>query len=293
MFFQNEQLRSILIAGYRVYAQALYLRQGPKVFINSIPKSGTHLLTTYLEGFPDLINSRLHVPIKGLHDPEVPYESRKDFSPVPARFDKILRTVRNGQFVSAHMSFHPSLATSLADHGFSSIAVMRDPRDIVVSTAKYIVGLRRHPLHQHFVENYKSSQEQIMACVLGTNAASKKSGSFSYLSQNLSSLRELLDSFEGWYSNPSILNIRFEDLVGERGGGDKEAQILQLQNIVTHIYSDEREVDFEELISLQSQKGSATLRKGQIGDWPDHLNDDHIAAIKEAAGPFMEAHGYQ
>ena len=60
-FVQNALLRKSLLTAYRGYARAQIWRSGPRIFVNSIPKAGTHLLTAELEKFPQLQNSRLHI----------------------------------------------------------------------------------------------------------------------------------------------------------------------------------------------------------------------------------------
>ena len=47
-FVQNALLRQSLLTAYRGYARAQFWRSGPRIFVNSIPKAGTHLLTAEL-----------------------------------------------------------------------------------------------------------------------------------------------------------------------------------------------------------------------------------------------------
>ena len=61
MFFQNNFIRTILMYGYQNLSALKKVEYEKKIFINSIPKSGTHLITNLLDADKRMLNSGYHL----------------------------------------------------------------------------------------------------------------------------------------------------------------------------------------------------------------------------------------
>jgi sulfotransferase 6B1 len=103
--------------------------------------------------------------------------------------------------------------------------LLRDPRDVVVSFA--LSPLKRQSWQQHheyYTKTLKSDEERIMATIYGF-------GQDNDTGTPLASIKQIYKGFTAWLDKPSTLEVRFEQLVGSRGGGDDEEQLAEIQRI--------------------------------------------------------------
>jgi len=277
-FVQNGALRSLMLGAYRLYARGQLWRSGPRVFVNSIPKAGTHLLTAELEKFGALQNSRLHVTI-----PRVTRGDERTATGAPHSFDaaalrRDMATVRPGQIFSAHLPWTSELESLVREADVRAIFMMRDPRAILVSRLHYVVGLRRHRLHDFLTGGFATDEERYHALIDGHDSP-----------PYITSLGEILADFLPWTTARDVLPVRFEDLVGEAGGGTTEAKRQTLARIARHCGLD---TDALDSIALSSTKATPTLRKGHADAWREELPPAIARRITEDCGNMLEAFGY-
>jgi hypothetical protein len=280
---RNRLVRPLALGLYRILARTLLVGRGPRILANSIPKAGTHLLSALLMQFPDLIFSgRHHVlrdfgaqgPIHSNALPEVDW----------SRCQEMLDRVRAGQFLTAHLPYHPAARRIMEELGYRQILIIRDPRDIVVSLAHYITHSPRHFLHVRFREEFHSDDQRLMACIVGIPLDLHGAG----LPDVGTQLRQWLP----WRQDRSTYVSRYEHLVGMRGGGSAENQIAEILEIGRHLERffsrGEARVMGERVWSSRSP----TFRRGTIGDWRTFFNADHVDAMREIAGTEMGQLGY-
>lgn len=108
-----------------------------------------------------------------------------------------------------------------------------------------------------------------------------------------------------YMQDPDVLVIRYEDLVGEKGNGTKEAQMRELrrlakildvalsdeklEEISDHLYGDRP--DEEQRLKVTDPQ--ITFRKGKIGSWKEAFKDEHKQAFKEKYGEALILMGYE
>jgi len=284
MFFQSKILKDIVIKCYGAYARKVSWYSTPRVFLNSFPKAGTHLLTTYLDTMAETMNSGQFIWTKSIHNEAYPWRDPKDFVCDEGLLRKRLGVVRKGQYVSAHFPWRPEMLTTIKSFGFSPVYIIRDPRDMLVSRMYYILGLKRHRLHHRLVNDYPNNDERLMACI---NGVDPRPGDVGMLS-----IDELLREMAGWWQSESVYLMHFESLIGKRGGGCEEQQFSVLKELIEFIGRDASDNEINRIITRVEGKGSFTFRKGVIGDWKNHFNDSHIKMFEERAGTWMKSLGY-
>src|ERR1041385_604268 len=182
-------------------------RSQPKVLCVSIPKSGTHLIERALCLHPRLYRRIL---------PTVKSANLHRWGDL----DHLLAPLRPGQIVMAHLPYEPDHPKTTAARGTSVIFVIRDPRDVVVSEAHYLAANRSHRLHELF-----RGQATLKDMVLLNVRGNEEHGVFS--------IGEKLDRYRGWLDSGALV-VRFEDLIGEAGGGGDAAQLAPLRAIFEH-----------------------------------------------------------
>ena len=233
----------------------------PCVLVVSLPKAGTHLVERAVCLHPRLYRklrrtvNRENVGAEGLAG--------------------VLDSVRPGQVAVAHLPFDPSYPALLED--VKTLFVIRDPRDMAVSLAHYIQSRGDHPLHVEYRER-SDERSRIELAILGDSEARPPAPS----------LESLLAGFSGWLGSGALV-VRFEELIGARGGGDDETQARSLRAIYDHLGVDAPPRVGQRLFS----SASPTFRTGQIGGWREAFDSELDALFEREAGSWLEVYGYR
>ena len=232
----------------------------PRVLVVSLPKAGTHLVERAV-----CLHPQLHRSLRRTLNPENMQHGLR----------AALGELRPGQVALAHIPFDASYAALLED--VRTLFAIRDPRDIAVSLAHYIGGRGDHPLHFAYSER-PDERSRIELAILGDADARPPAPS----------LESLLAGFSGWLDS-SALVVRFEELIGTRGGGDDASQHRTLGAIYDHLGLEPPPRLSERLFS----SASPTFRKGRIGQWRESFDPDLEELFERAAGSWMEIYGYR
>ena len=239
---------------------------GPKIICISIPKSGTHLIERALCLHPQLYRK----PLRTLHEQNIGF---------PEKLDVYLANTNYGEIIVSHLKFTPDRLKILEARNFQSIFVIRDPRDIVVSQAFYVHRNTRHYLYKVF-KSRTSTKERIRLAIEG------------YPKGGLPSMGQRLQNYSGWL-NSSNVTIRFEELIGEYGGGDLKKQRASLQSIYDLIQTPVNDEWISFIVKNLFSSSSPTFRKGQIGQWKHHFDDELKTIFKQTAGNELVKYGYE
>lgn len=94
-----------------------------------------------------------------------------------------------------------------------------------------------------------------------------------------------------WLNRKGTIVSRFEDLVGAKGGGSDEAQKDAIKRIAKALNIRVSNATWKQ-IDEKLFGGNATFRKGQIGEWKKHFNEEHKTAFKIAMGDILISLGY-
>ena len=105
-------------------------------------------------------------------------------------------------------------------------------------------------------------------------------------------LRERYQNFLDWEREGGAAMVKFEELVGSQGGGTAEAQKKAVVRVARHLDVDLKE---QKLASIQENLfGSGrTFRKGRSGGWKEEFFEEHKKAIKDEAGDLLVKLGYE
>ena len=258
----------------------------PPVLVNSLPKAGTNLVVKALRLMPGLQESQLHLGHSTVKQTEVA-KGRDAVTvgidmprPVKKRLvAQALGAVSDNHIISAHLPWSKNLAALIRKSGLKMLLVLRDPRDVVVSHARYIADTPDHPLHKHYIR--LTPDERIMTSITGCEADGIR----------LESIGRRCASILPWLKEPFVRVVRFEDLVGPQGGGEEEKQKHTLKQILEFIALP---LNDDELKNVADRLfgGTGTFRKGQIGAWKNEFNEQHLRAFTKSAGKYLNQMGY-
>ncbi|MBA3717978.1 MAG: sulfotransferase domain-containing protein [Actinobacteria bacterium] len=239
----------------------------PKVLCVSLPKAGTHLVERAV-----CLHPRLHRRILPTLNPE---------NVGPEGLGGVLRKLRAGQVVLAHLPFEAEYPELLHRERVKALFVVRDPRDIAVSLAHYIAGRRDHPLHSLYRER-PDDRARLQLAVIGDPDARPPAPA----------LESILSSFAGWLESEALV-VRYENLIGERGGGNAGMQSGTISAIYSYLGLEGSPAFVSEVGARLFSGESPTFRKGLIGQWRQEFDPELEGLFDRSAGSWMAVYGYR
>ena len=278
------------------------------MFVNSIPHSGTHLVSSILDGL-----GYRHDELRNRFYSQRPYYRRwqrtginwrtatdlKNYchpfsksvlvgvtSPRPAR-TPILRALlsrpRSGTYVIGHLPYSEAAEAIVASTVVRTITIVRDPRDMALSMLSHVSSRPSHHAHEYLMKIQKSDSERLESILFGYAA---KSGS-------LLGINTIYRSMLNWSKDDTNLLVRFEDLVGDRGGGDDAQMIETISSIVEHVRW-EKEGPLPDLSALGANAfgKTTTFRSGQVGKWRGAFDAETKALYQENCKDLLIELGY-
>ena len=267
-----------------------------RLLINSMPKSGTHLLTQVVDllGYRDFgAHETLWLRAKdrlGLGRPVVlahlrvkrncqrriavlgnragqtiPFDVTMPVQTPVALAQRWLTSIPPGHYLSGHVPWTATTAELVREAGLKHLIIIRDPRDVLVSFVHFVLR-PEHILSKDFAS--LSPDERVRLALEGGRGASS--------GVQIAGLREGFASIMAWQNEPSVLFVRFESLIGERGDGSNAAQQDAVRAICHHLDLASDDALVEQVCLRAFDTGAATFRRGKIGSWRDELTPDQI-----------------
>jgi hypothetical protein len=244
----------------------------PPVLANSIPKSGTNLLLRTLclvGGYHRLLH-------------------RTFLERNAEEFLKLSKKSRSCKIFSGHIPYSEKVSEHINSSGLFNILIVRDPRDIALSNVHYIQNIdQSHRLNKYFSSNLQSFEQRLSASILGVS------------SDDLNGLDQSMDigwhikRYLRWVNDEKCLVIKFEDLIGEQGGGSTKKQIETVNKILKHIDQDVDPIEVNKMSQFIFNRGSRTFHKGVIGQWKEKYSSQNIKEIELVAGDCIDVLGYR
>ena len=267
---------------YQAAARCVTGLPGPRILANSPPKAGTHVLSTLLDQMPKVMFSGRHYnpnDFRIRQDDDSRESRRYDWSEIERQYGR----VRPGQYATGHFPASPEFQEIVHRLDLRTIVIFRDPRDMVVSAAHYIRGLKRHPLHEIY-RAFGSVEEAVDAAMSGVSGPDGRGHP---------SIADRIAGYLPWLDDERVLTVRFEDLVGENGGGSRSAQLQAVSDIAAHIERPLSGAALQAVCDKVFAPTSATFRKGQIADWKNHLTDEQVERFRIELGDQLIRLGYE
>jgi hypothetical protein len=180
----------------------------------------------------------------------------------------------------------------LGEFNCKTLFIYRDLRDIAVSHARWVTKEKRIFLHD-FYSQYSSFDQQLMSSIKGIPLGSPFGSNVSQPDIGTDFSR-----WKGWISDENTCAVKFEDLVGERGGGSEEKRLYMIDKILAYL-----EINFpwqqikdKFASTVMNPEESHTYKKGgkgSIGGWKSLFKEHHKVAFKEVAGSTLIELGYE
>jgi hypothetical protein len=239
--------------------------QIPGFLLNSVPKSGTHLMKQILLGLPNITHNPEHAFYEGLrHNDQENLQKLKQMKP--------------NTFAAGHVYYSKEWASMLRQLGIKHIFIIRDLRDIVISYTHFIVEkYPYHPLREYMTQQLKTSKERYMTLIQGIKIKDL----------NYPNIAEWYTSFHGWLNDPNALILTFEELMGSA-----QTRRLALIRIANFLWEDRApSIGIPQMVQRMNANikpsKSITYRTGKIGNWKKEFDQELKTTFKKIAGPIL------
>ena len=189
--------------------------------------------------------------------------------------------VPQGSVVSAHCSYSDGFGAIARSQDLKVVCLARDPRDTAVSHMHYLKKLPRHPAYREYLA-LPDDHARLMFSIRGGELGGHR----------ILPMGERYRDFLDWERRGGAALVRFEDLVGPKGGGSEEAQRRAVGGVVRHLGLEVGEGRLAEIRAGLFGSGR-TFRKGRSGGWRNEFSGGHKAAVKEQAQDVLERLGYE
>jgi hypothetical protein len=247
----------------------------PPVLANSFPKSGTHLLAQIVEGLPGRANYGVFL---GSETSSFQLRERS-----PANTCRFIRTFVPGEIVRGHLYYDPLYADELMRRHVVNTFIYRDPRDVVVSEARYLRDMNRwHRLHRYF-RRAPSIADAIMLSITGFDPPIE--GIY------YPDIAARFGRYRGWLSDENCFAFPYEDVISERRP--------EIMRRIAEFYARQSNTpcDIEACIGAMeasvAPEKSHTFRSGKRAGWRHEFNADHRQRFVEIAGDLLIDLGYE
>lgn len=267
-----------------------------KVFINSLPKSGTHLVSKFM----DLLGQKLRKdpvfslatlwygfnPVRNIHKfltrycfffrktRGVNFDIYNDSESVLLSFTKKeLQRINDDEYVCGHLPYSKKLADLLFADDYKVIHIIRNPRDVAVSFVNY--SLDKDFWYADEFKKYNMMQDKIIALLKGM----KKrffyiKGCRAFQFNAVADIRQGVNNCSGWLQDERVCFVRFEDLIGPKGGGDSAVQEKTIKRILAYLEIEVTDEKVETIKESIYDKNAKTFSKGQIDSWKEVFNEE-------------------
>jgi hypothetical protein len=255
----------------------LTLKGVPVLFANSFPKSGTHLLTQVLQGFPSIgpaVDSGLPAVVTYIG------ETGRERSSLEILGN--LQRLLPGDIAYGHLHARPEVVEQLCQDGTAAYFILRDPRDVVVSHVHYVTEIEPdHIHHAYYTQVLEDFDQRLRTSILG-------------LPDSEIPFPDVCQRFEpyiSWLDQPEVLCLRFEDFIQDReaalGGIYDHAVRRGFPSAL------ERGRAIQVLAASIDPQRSPTFRSGKVGGWRNQFSPENKALFKEIAGDLLVRLGYE
>lgn len=188
-----------------------------------------------------------------------------------------LGAMPDGTIANHHFLPEPELLAFIAARQIRTVFIRRDPRDALVSMLNF-ARAKHLPTHVAGMLKSLSDEDALLLLLHG--------------GERLVPFADYFDAYHGWLSAPGVTQLRFEDLVGPRGGGDEDRQRQACTTLAALAQFDPDDERVASAARAVFNVEAGTFFRGQIGAWRQAFTPRVAAAYERHAGGLGERWGY-
>ncbi|WP_084514100.1 sulfotransferase domain-containing protein [Salipiger mucosus] len=237
----------------------------PPVIVNSLPKSGTHLLMQLAMNLPGTRQYGSFIA----QTPSLTLKLRSQQA-----IDRRIKSVAPGEVVGAHLHYSPETAEALRRRNALHLFIWRDPRDVLLSEAHYLAKMNRwHAMHKTFA-SLSDFDAQVRLAITGLDEhryprADKRIG-----------------PYMGWTESYGCVCLRYEDLVSPQTNIQECQRIIDAYKQLAR--SPRSLPSAKELVNAIDPQGSHTFNKGGIARWKEEMSPANLDLCHAILGKWTD-----
>ena len=232
-----------------------------KVLFVTIPKSGTNLLIKAIKQISGV--KAKWISASKCQSPDYPHQLLKS----------------DIKYHITHLFPTTDALRTLDAKRCTKVLLIRDPRAVMISFLYHVTQKGSWPFSPVARENRQLKQlpfdEQLQTALLSPPMGPHHS----------------IPCAVTWRHDPDVVVLRFEDLIGSRGGGSDEAQRAALYTLANCMGISLTPEKVDE-IAANLFGGTWTFRSGQIGGWESAYNAENKELFKSLLGQATIDLGY-
>lgn len=275
---RSRALRPVGIASYRALDRLTPARPGPRVVVNSMPKSGTHLMAEVLdqlEGMRFCGRLVMYTPAD---------QARASTSPT-RELELRTRRLRPSHYLMAHLVHEEGIQRVLEEHGAKMVTILRDPRAVVLSAKNYLYNATWMPHRDELMARLPDERAVLEFIIRGHGDPTDPF--------HAPDIGQHYRAYARWHDVGFGLTVRFEDLVGPYGGGSAEAQLATVGGILRHLDSTADQATVARVAAGAFSTDSITFHGGSVDAWRTKLPADLAEEVTELCADDMARLGYR
>jgi len=268
-----------------------------RIVANSLPKSGTHLLIRFLEllGYVEnhpglgggMIKPSHRNPIRAYFTNKkrcINGDKEECFSIdlddlnnkiKKSYLDKYINSIDNNHFIMGHLPYSKELDDYLNNNGMKFFYIIRDPRAVLLSYYNHQHKDPTYPFHYYFKDKtIKESYKDVLNGMKINNVV-------------LSPLKDRVKNSQCWLHSRNAFGIKFEELIGPKGGGDLTIQLKTISNALEFLGLNKTSSEIAEIADKVFYPKSETFHKGQIDSWKEEFDDEMLHYINYEIGELL------
>ena len=247
----------------------------PPIFGNSKPKSGSHLLLQFFNGFTRIMPYK-YVEAEPIRT--ITKEGRRNTK------EEILGELENlplGVIGWGYVEATTENVSFLTSSGRVNFFIYRDPRDMLVSQVFFATDMHEeHGMHD-FYNSLPDFGERLKVAITGIDLDGLK----------MVSVQQRYEGVFEWLNTPGVMCIRFEDLINNRDA-TLHAMLDEVEKTGYKIPTP-REKALSILVEAIQPRKSHTFRSGKTGGWREFFTSEHKKLFKDVAGDLAVRLGYE
>ncbi len=173
----------------------------------------------------------------------------------------------------------PSMEIYKNQSEIKKIVVIRDLRDMCISASYWLLQHDWWSTEMDHTEFYRRDHQGQIDYFIDLDHKDYSIGAFARRAAE-------------WIRSPNTFLIRFEEIVGEAGGGSREKQIEIIDSLLKFLNFEVAKKRIESIADHSFGKGVA-FRKGTIGQWKEEFSDFQIERFKKNLGEELISLGYE
>jgi hypothetical protein len=253
----------------RVSSQKKDYEDRPPIIVNSLPKSGTHLLMQLALAVPAYVTYGTFIATT----PSITMRRRHDSELA----NRVMRLVP-GEVCGAHLYYSDEVRDALRRRGAVSLFIYRDPHEVFWSEMQYLLHMNRWHRSGRIARRIADPEQRFRFFLEGFESV--RSG-FDW-----PSFSKRVMPYLGWLSDPDTFCCRYEDFQNPASlNATLAALAVHLQVRSEGLTAQSHRALVEAMLAAIRPEASHTFRSGQRLEWQRALPAHQLHALeKEVAG---------